>query len=42
MIEDMGSANGVWIDGQRISQAVAISEGDVYTVSDETLTFQFR
>jgi len=42
MIEDIGSANGVWINGQRIAQAVVISDGDVYTVSDETLTFEYR
>jgi len=41
-IEDMGSANGVWINGERIAQAVVISDGDIYTVSDETLTFQYR
>ena len=41
-IEDMGSANGVWIDGARISQGVLIKDGDVYTISDETLTFQYR
>ena len=41
-IEDMGSANGVWINGQRIAEATVIRDEDVYTISDETLTFQFR
>jgi len=41
-IEDMGSANGVWINGQRIAEATLIRDEDVYTISDETLTFQFR
>jgi len=41
-IEDMGSANGVWINGARISQAVVIGDEDIYTISDETLHFQYR
>lgn len=42
MIEDMGSVNGVWVNNERISQAVVIKDEDVFTISDETLTFQYR
>ena len=40
-IEDLGSANGVWLNGEKITR-VKVSEGDVYTISDETLTFESR
>jgi FHA domain-containing protein len=40
-IEDLGSANGVWLRGEKITR-VKVSPGDVYTISDETLTFDQR
>lgn len=40
-IEDLGSANGVWRAGEKITR-VKINPGDVYTISDETLTFDQR
>jgi hypothetical protein len=40
-IEDLGSANGVWLNGEKITRT-RVSEGDVYTISDETLTFSMR
>ena len=38
-IEDLGSANGLWRDGEKIMKA-KITSGEVYTISDETLTFE--
>ncbi len=40
-IEDLGSANGVWLNGEKITRA-RVSPGDSYTISDETLTFDLR
>ena len=40
-IEDLGSANGVWLNGEKITRT-RVSEGDVYTISDETLSFSMR
>jgi hypothetical protein len=40
-IEDLGSANGVWRAGEKITR-VKVQHGDVYTISDETLTFEQR
>lgn len=40
-IEDLGSANGVWLDGEKITRT-RVSPGDSYTISDETLTFDQR
>lgn len=40
-IEDLGSANGVWLDGEKITRT-KVSPGDSYTISDETLTFELR
>jgi hypothetical protein len=40
-IEDLGSANGVWIRGEKITR-VKVSNGDQFTISDETLTFDQR
>lgn len=40
-IEDLGSANGVWLNGEKITRT-RVSPGDVYTISDETLTFDMR
>jgi len=40
-IEDLGSANGVWLNGEKITRT-RVSAGDVYTISDETLTFEMR
>ena len=40
-IEDLGSANGVWLNGEKVSRT-KINSGDVYTISDETLLFEAR
>ncbi|MBK8011856.1 MAG: FHA domain-containing protein [Deltaproteobacteria bacterium] len=40
-IEDLGSANGVWLNGEKVAKS-KIREGDVYTISDETLAFAAR
>jgi hypothetical protein len=41
-VEDLGSANGVWRDGEKMSGKVKINNGDVLTISEETLTFEMR
>lgn len=38
-IEDLGSANGVWKNGQRIDRD-RIASGDIVVLSDETLRFE--
>lgn len=40
-IEDLGSANGVWKNGQRIERD-KIAPGDIIVVSDETLRFEVQ
>jgi hypothetical protein len=40
-IEDLGSANGVWLNGEKVTR-IRVSHGDVYTISDELLTFEQR
>ena len=40
-IEDLGSANGVWYNGEKVTRA-KIGHGDSFTISDETLTFESR
>jgi hypothetical protein len=40
-IEDLGSANGLWKNGQRIEKD-KIASGDIVVVSDETLRFEAR
>ena len=40
-IEDLGSANGVWLNGEKITRA-KVSPGDTFTISDETLRFEDR
>lgn len=41
-IEDLGSANGVWKGGERISGRMEIQDGDVFSISEESLTFQLK
>ena len=41
-IEDLGSANGVWRNGERLAVKTKIMNGDVFTISEETLTFELR
>lgn len=41
-IEDLGSANGVWRDGERISGRAEIHDGDVFSISEESLTFRLK
>lgn len=38
-IEDLGSANGVWLNGEKVTRA-KIRQGDSFTISDETLLFE--
>jgi hypothetical protein len=40
-LEDLGSANGVWKDGEKVGRT-KISAGDVFTISEETLTFDAK
>ncbi len=40
-IEDLGSANGVWLNGEKVTRA-KIRTGDSFTISDETLLFEER
>ncbi len=40
-IEDLGSANGVWLNGEKITRA-KVNPGDTFTISDETLVFEDR
>jgi hypothetical protein len=40
-IEDLGSANGVWHDGEKVTRT-KISNGATFTISDETLLFEVR
>lgn len=40
-IEDLGSANGVWHDGDKVTRT-KIANGDTFTISDETLLFEVR
>ncbi len=40
-IEDLGSANGVWGNGEKVTRA-KIAHGDTFTISDETLLFESR
>lgn len=41
-MEDLGSANGVWRGGEKIASRTRINAGDVFTISEETLTFELR
>jgi hypothetical protein len=41
-IEDLGSANGVWRGGEKIANKARVNPGDVFTISEETLTFELR
>lgn len=40
-IEDLGSANGVWHEGEKVTRT-KINPGDSFTISDETLSFETR
>jgi pSer/pThr/pTyr-binding forkhead associated (FHA) protein len=37
-IEDLGSANGLWLQGEKVTRRRVVV-GDVYAISDETLRF---
>ena len=39
-IEDLGSKNGTWIDGERIHDAVALADGASFTLGSETVRFE--
>jgi hypothetical protein len=41
-IEDLGSANGVWRNNERLAQRAKINPGDVFVISEETLSFELR
>jgi pSer/pThr/pTyr-binding forkhead associated (FHA) protein len=40
-IEDLGSANGVWFNGEKVTRT-KVSHGDAFTISDETLLFECK
>lgn len=40
-IEDLGSANGVWHDGEKVTRT-KVAHGDTFTISDEVLRFEVR
>ncbi|MBK6689168.1 MAG: FHA domain-containing protein [Deltaproteobacteria bacterium] len=40
-IEDLGSANGLWLNGEKVTRA-KLNPGDKYSISDETLLFEER
>lgn len=40
-IEDLGSANGVWNNGEKVTRT-KVGNGDTFTISDETLLFEVR
>lgn len=40
VIEDIGSANGVWVNGARIESPAALSNGDVVVIGDQELHFE--
>jgi DNA-binding winged helix-turn-helix (wHTH) protein len=39
-IEDLGSKNGTWIDGERIHGAVALADGATFRLGSETVRFE--
>jgi FHA domain len=39
-IEDLGSKNGTWLDGERIHDAVALSDGASFTLGSEIVRFE--
>jgi len=41
-IEDLGSANGVWRGGEKLAGRTKVMPNDVFTISEETLTFEVR
>ena len=40
-IEDLGSKNGTWVDGERITGAVPLTDGASFRVGSETVRFEF-
>jgi DNA-binding winged helix-turn-helix (wHTH) protein len=38
-IEDLGSTNGTFVDGRRVTKAVTLDDGDAIKIGDATLTF---
>jgi DNA-binding winged helix-turn-helix (wHTH) protein len=41
-LEDLGSRNGTWLNGQRINGPVTLSHGDVVTIGGVALTYHAR
>ena len=39
-IEDLGSKNGTWVDGERIGGAVLLTEGTCFRLGSETVRFE--
>jgi pSer/pThr/pTyr-binding forkhead associated (FHA) protein len=39
-IEDLGSKNGTWVDGERIGSAVALRDGTSLRLGSETVRFE--
>jgi DNA-binding winged helix-turn-helix (wHTH) protein len=40
-IEDLGSKNGTWVDGERIRGAVPLVDGHTFRLGSETVRFEF-
>jgi len=40
LIEDLGSKNGTWVDGERIHGAVALADGATFRLGSETVRFE--
>jgi DNA-binding winged helix-turn-helix (wHTH) protein len=40
-IEDLGSKNGIWVDGERITGAVPLADGASVRLGSETVRFEF-
>lgn len=38
-IEDLSSANGTWLNGERLTRRATLSEGDQLAIGDATLTY---
>ena len=40
VIEDLGSTNGTFVEGRRVSRPVTLADGDTIRIGEETLTFR--
>jgi DNA-binding winged helix-turn-helix (wHTH) protein len=39
-IEDLGSKNGTWVDGERIQRAAVLTDGTCFRIGSETVRFE--